>query len=129
MSLRRRPRRRAVIGLAAAVVLIACAVLIGLAVSRPVPVSVRSVVIPVIDGPRNEDHVLIDATFFTPPGAGKVPAILLAHGFGQTKTAVVALRRPRRAWKAGNLTTLPIDAPPCAARAGANDALVAQRAA
>ena len=87
MSLRRRPRRRAVIGLAAAVVLIACAVLIGLAVSRPVPVSVRSVVIPVIDGPRNEDHVLIDATFFTPPGAGKVPAILLAHGFGQTKTA------------------------------------------
>ncbi len=87
MSLRRRPRRRTVTGLAAAVVLIACAVLIGLVVSRPVPVSVRSVVIPVIDGPRNEDHVLIDATFFTPPGAGKIPAILLAHGFGQTKTA------------------------------------------
>ena len=87
MSLRRRPRRRTVTGLAAAVVLIACAVLIGLAVSRPAPVSVRNVVIPVIDGPRNEDHVLIDATFFTPPGAGKVPAILLAHGFGQTKTA------------------------------------------
>jgi len=76
-----------VTGLAAAVVLIACAVVIGLVVSRLVPVSVRNVIIPVIDGPRNEDHVLIDATFFTPPGAGKVPAILLAHGFGQTKTA------------------------------------------
>jgi ABC-2 type transport system ATP-binding protein len=87
MSLRRRPRRRTVTALAAAVVLIACAVLIGLVVSRPGPVSVRTVVIPVIDGPRNEDHVLIDATFFTPPGAGKIPAILLAHGFGQTKAA------------------------------------------
>jgi ABC-2 type transport system ATP-binding protein len=76
-----------VTGLAAAVVLIACAVVIGLVVSRPVPVSVRNVIIPVIDGPRNEDHVLIDATYFTPPGAGKVPAILLAHGFGQTKAA------------------------------------------
>src|SRR5450755_3319345 len=87
MSLHRRPGWRAVTGLAAAVVLIACAVVIGLVVSRLVPVSVRNVIIPVIDGPRNEDHVLIDATFFTPPGAGKVPAILLAHGFGQTKTA------------------------------------------
>ncbi len=74
-------------GLAAAAVLIACAAVIGLAVSRPVPVSVRNVVIPVFDGPHNEDHVLIDATFFTPPGAGKIPAILLAHGFGQTKAA------------------------------------------
>ncbi len=74
-------------GLAAAVVLIACAVLIGLVASRPVPVSVQNVVIPVTDGPHNTDHVLIDATFFTPPGAGKVPAILLAHGFGQTKSA------------------------------------------
>lgn len=33
-------------------------------------------------------HVSLDATFFAPPGHGRVPAILLAHGFGETKDAV-----------------------------------------
>jgi len=42
----------------------------------------------VTDGPRHDQHVSLDATFFTPPGHGRVPAILLAHGFGETKDAV-----------------------------------------
>ena len=74
-------------GLAAAATLIACAVVIGVTVSRPGPVSSLNVLIPVIDGPHNDDHVLLDATLFTPPGDSKVPAILLAHGFGETKAA------------------------------------------
>ena len=32
--------------------------------------------------------MLLDATFFTPAGSGRMPAILLAHGFGETKNAV-----------------------------------------
>ena len=40
------------------------------------------------DGPGHDQHVSLDATFFTPPGHGRVPAILLAHGFGETKDAV-----------------------------------------
>src|ERR1022692_2595893 len=87
MSPGRRPRGRTVAGLAAAATLIACAVVIGVTVSRPGPVSSLNVLIPVIDGPHNDDHVLLDATLFTPPGDSKVPAILLAHGFGETKAA------------------------------------------
>ncbi len=75
-------------GLAAAVLLIACAAVIAVIATRPGPVSARNVMIPVIDGPHNDDHVLIDATFFTPPGGGKIPAVLLAHGFGGTKESV-----------------------------------------
>ena len=88
MRPRRGPRWRAVTGLAATVLLIACAVVIAVIATRPGPVSARNVMIPVIDGPHNDDHVLIDATFFTPPGGGKIPAVLLAHGFGATKEAV-----------------------------------------
>jgi len=42
----------------------------------------------VVDGPGHNQHVVLDATFFTPAGGGRVPAILLAHGFGETKDAV-----------------------------------------
>jgi len=42
----------------------------------------------VIDGPGNNERVLLDATLFTPEGTGRVPAIVLAHGFGETKDAV-----------------------------------------
>ena len=40
------------------------------------------------DGPGHDQHVPLDATFFTTPDHGRVPAILLAHGFGETKDAV-----------------------------------------
>jgi len=44
--------------------------------------------IPVVDGPRDDQRVVLDATFFPPAGGGKGPAVLLAHGFGGTKHSV-----------------------------------------
>src|SRR5215467_8386860 len=75
---------------AAAVAVLFLAGLIALAVAlrQPAPVAVRNVRIPVVDGPRDNQHVLLDASFFTP--AGRVPAILLSPGFGETKDAVRA---------------------------------------
>ena len=70
-------------GLAVAVLVAAVVVL-----RQPVPVTARAVRIAVTDGPGGSQHVSLDATFFTPPGGGRVPAILLAHGFGETKDAV-----------------------------------------
>jgi ABC-2 type transport system ATP-binding protein len=88
MRLRRWGRKRIAAGLAAAAVLIASTAAIVLAVSRPAPISVRDLRIPVVDGPGGNQHVVLDATFLTPGGGGRVPAILLAHGFGETKDAV-----------------------------------------
>ncbi|WP_344836502.1 alpha/beta fold hydrolase [Actinocorallia longicatena] len=39
----------------------------------------------VVDGPKNDQHVELDATFFKPVGTAKGPAVLLAHGFGGEK--------------------------------------------
>jgi ABC-2 type transport system ATP-binding protein len=58
------------------------------AASGPGPISARNVRISVTDGPRDDQHVVLDATFFTPSGTGRVPSILLAHGFGETKDDV-----------------------------------------
>jgi ABC-2 type transport system ATP-binding protein len=45
--------------------------------------------IAVIDGPHDDQHVTLEATFYTPPNRqGPVPAILLAHGFGGSKDDV-----------------------------------------
>jgi ABC-2 type transport system ATP-binding protein len=77
-----------VAGLAAAAVLIASVVVIVLVTSRPAPITVRDLRIPVVDGPHGDQRVVLDATFLAPAGAGRVPAILLAHGFGETKAAV-----------------------------------------
>jgi ABC-2 type transport system ATP-binding protein len=92
MALRRMlPRRRWVriaAAVAAAGVLAAAAAVVAWAVTRPPPVSARNVRIGVTDGPRGDQHVVLDATFFTPAGTGRVPVILLAHGFGETKDAV-----------------------------------------
>jgi ABC-2 type transport system ATP-binding protein len=44
--------------------------------------------IPVVDGPKDDQHVTLDTTFLTPvrPGpGGRAPAVLLAHGFGGSK--------------------------------------------
>ena len=87
MNLRRRGRR--ILAAVVAAVLVAAAVVAALVVaSRPAPIGVRNLRIAVTDGPRDNQHVLLDATFFTPAGGGRVPAILVAHGFGQTKNAV-----------------------------------------
>src|SRR5213083_3718022 len=42
----------------------------------------------VVDGPRDDQHVVLDASLFTPVGQGRLPAILLAPGFGETRYAV-----------------------------------------
>ena len=95
MGLRWRPRwlarrGRAAIALAAAAVLLvigAVAAIIA-ATGSPAPIDVRNLRIQVVDGPGNNQHVSLDATFFTPEGTGRVPAILVAHGFGATKNSV-----------------------------------------
>ena len=88
MKLRRRPRGR-VLAVLAAVLILAVAVTVGLAIAnRPVPLTVRNLRIAVTDGPAGNQHVSLDATFYTPPGSGRVPAVLVAHGFGGTKNSV-----------------------------------------
>src|SRR5258708_4715380 len=88
MRLRRRPRGRILAALVAGVVVVVTLVAVIVAVRQPVPVTARTLRIAVVDGPGNDQRVSLDATFFTPPGHGRVPAILLAHGFGETKNAV-----------------------------------------
>lgn len=44
--------------------------------------------IPVVDGPKDDQHLTLDTTFFTPARRGpgeRLPAVLLAHGFGGSK--------------------------------------------
>src|SRR4051794_37031079 len=38
-----------------------------------------------VDGPKDDQHVTIDATFYPSAAKGRSPAVLLAHGFGGTK--------------------------------------------
>ena len=77
----------------AAVVVVAGAVALAAALNQPAPVTARAVRISVLDGPRGNQRVALDATFFTPPGGGRVPAILLAPGFGETKFSDYAQAR------------------------------------
>src|SRR5690348_13961733 len=83
-----RVRRRVAALAAALVVLLAGVITLAVALRQPVPVAIRNVRILVVDGPRDNQHVVLDASFFTPAGQGRVPAILLAPGFGETKHAV-----------------------------------------
>src|SRR5215472_9301768 len=90
MGLRRLLRPRVIVAVVAAVALLAAGIGLAVALSQPAPLTIRNVRIPVVDGPRDNQHVVIDASFFTPPGGGRVPAVLLAHGFGESKDAVRA---------------------------------------
>ncbi|MGE5292443.1 MAG: alpha/beta fold hydrolase [Micromonosporaceae bacterium] len=81
-------RGRIAAGLVAAVVVAAGVAVIAVAAGGAAPVSVRNLRIAVVDGPHDDQHVVLDASFFTPQGSARVPAILLAHGFGETKDAV-----------------------------------------
>jgi ABC-2 type transport system ATP-binding protein len=90
MSLRRRPRGRILAVLAAGIVAAVALVAVIVVIRQPVPVTARTLRIPVVDGPGHDQHVSLDATFFPPPGSGRAPAILLAHGFGETKDSVRA---------------------------------------
>jgi ABC-2 type transport system ATP-binding protein len=88
MGLRRLLRPKVIVAVVAAVALLAAGIGLAVALSQPAPLTIRNVRIPVVDGPRDNQHVVIDASFFTPPGGGRLPAVLLAHGFGETKDAV-----------------------------------------
>jgi ABC-2 type transport system ATP-binding protein len=44
--------------------------------------------ITVVDGPADDQKIELDTTFFAPPGGGKAPAVLVAHGFGGSKRSV-----------------------------------------
>jgi len=88
MGLRRRLRARVVIAAVAVVVLAAVGIILAVALNRPAPVTIRNLRIPVVDGPGGGQRVVLDASFFTPSGTGRLPAVLLAHGFGETKDAV-----------------------------------------
>ena len=86
-------RARIVAGLIAALVAGCGAVAILVALGGAAPVSVRDLRIGVADGPRGDQHVVLDASFFTPAGTARVPAIMLAHGFGESKESVAAEAR------------------------------------
>ena len=88
MGLRRLLRPKVIAAVVAAVALLAAGIGLAAALSQPAPLTIRNVRIPVVDGPRDNQHVVIDASFFTPPGSGRLPAVLLAHGFGETKDSV-----------------------------------------
>ncbi|GAA2456767.1 CocE/NonD family hydrolase [Actinomadura vinacea] len=42
----------------------------------------------VVDGPKDDQRVTLDTTFYRPDEAGKVPVVLLGHGFGGSKDDV-----------------------------------------
>ena len=88
MSVRRWGWKRIAAALAAAAIAIAGTIVTVTVISRPAPINARNLRIPVVDGPRGHQHVVLDATFFTPRASGRFPAILLAHGFSETKDAV-----------------------------------------
>ena len=88
MPLRRRlprlTRRRAVAG---SLVLVLIAALVGWAVwPNPPGWTARDLTINVRTGPAGAEPVALDARFYLPRSrSGKIPAVLLAHGFGGTK--------------------------------------------
>ncbi|TDD73973.1 alpha/beta fold hydrolase [Actinomadura rubrisoli] len=49
--------------------------------------------IAVVDGPKDDQRVSIDTTFYKPVGRTKGPAIMLGHGFGGDKNDVVGEAR------------------------------------
>jgi ABC-2 type transport system ATP-binding protein len=83
-----RPKGRFVIAAVAVVALLAAAITLGATARQPASVTVRNLRIGVVDGPRDSQRVVLDASFFTPAGRGRLPAILLGPGFGETKYAV-----------------------------------------
>ncbi|WP_433464806.1 alpha/beta fold hydrolase [Spirillospora sp. CA-128828] len=49
--------------------------------------------IAVVDGPKDDQHVTLDTTFYRPVGRAKGPAVLLGHGFGGSKRDVAGEAR------------------------------------
>ncbi|TDD63147.1 alpha/beta fold hydrolase [Actinomadura darangshiensis] len=72
----------------AAVVLAGGAAAWGATAGDAAHVETSSQRIAVVDGPKDDQRVTLDTTFYKPAGASKGPAILLAHGFGGSKRDV-----------------------------------------
>src|SRR3984957_8959797 len=85
---RGRRGQRLVVAAVVAAAIVGAGIAAAAVAGAPVPVTARNLTIAVTDGPQDNQHVKLDATFFTPAGSARVPAILLAHGFGETKNAV-----------------------------------------
>jgi len=85
-------RRRWAAGAAAAGVLAAGGGFVLLSGDEPA-VRQEEVRITVVDGPKDDQKVTLDATFYRPVGAGKVPAVMLAHGFGGSKRSQAGAAR------------------------------------
>lgn len=84
------PTRRRAIAAAAVVVLLAAAVTWAVWPQGP-GVRTESAMLTVRSGPSGDQPVDLDTTFYLPDDASsgrKVPAVLLAHGFGGTKESV-----------------------------------------
>ncbi|MGI5155968.1 CocE/NonD family hydrolase [Microbispora sp. CA-102843] len=79
--------RRALAIVVTLVILMAAGVTWALWPSGPV-VKGRDLVIPVVDGPADDQRVDLDATFYPPASGGRAPAVLLAHGFGGSKESM-----------------------------------------
>ncbi|HET9517516.1 MAG TPA: alpha/beta fold hydrolase, partial [Actinoplanes sp.] len=88
-ALPRMNRRRAVAG---AVVGVLVAGLVGMALAPRRPdFTSTDLRITVRSGPNGDQPVELDARFYVPAGrTGRVPAVLLAHGFGGSKDTVTA---------------------------------------
>jgi len=87
MRVRWRARGRVAAAAVTGCALVAGAAALAAVLRQPAGVAVRDLRIPVTDGPGNSQRVVLDASFFTPAGRARVPAILLAPGFGETKYA------------------------------------------
>jgi ABC-2 type transport system ATP-binding protein len=86
MKLLRKRWRRLAAGTAVAVV--AGVAWWGATAGDGTPVRASGQRITVVDGPHDDQRVPLDATFFRPARPGRVPAVLLAHGFGGSKDDV-----------------------------------------
>ncbi|GAA2606268.1 alpha/beta fold hydrolase [Actinomadura fulvescens] len=62
----------------------------GLAAGGDTPVRTLEQRISVLDGPKNDQRVTLDTTFYRPVGRAKGPAVMLGHGFGGSKEDVRA---------------------------------------
>ncbi|WP_449065063.1 alpha/beta hydrolase [Planomonospora algeriensis] len=80
-------RGRAAVWIAVAAVLVA-GVAVWLVWPSEPQVRVQHQMITVVDGPADDQRVVLDTSFFPPAGGGKAPAVLLAHGFGGSKQSV-----------------------------------------
>ncbi|NVI90833.1 alpha/beta fold hydrolase [Actinomadura sp. BRA 177] len=70
-----------------------CGTAFAVAGGDPPRVATSSQRIAVVDGPKDDQHVTLDTTFYRPVGRVKGPAILLGHGFGGSKRDVAGEAR------------------------------------